>query len=173
MHKLYRYLILIIALFTGKPSKAQLAYEEIENLANKVSSILYASSGLKMEMPGSEYYFVINYPKNNFTISLKDMVATACGYTKDVNGEFITITENIDLKKVDKVEEGEKEGEQYIGLRVAGKVVTSSIYKDGKIVNTSQVPGVLFFYDKKDPTKKIMLKSALEELVALAKNTVN
>lgn len=150
---------LIIILFLGiafKSSAQKIPYEKLESISAGISELQLKADGLTYN-DGKEDY-ILSFPENNFQIFYSTQKAQRVVYKKKGDTEYLYLTENIDLTKVDVFYHVRYPGAIGVFLMSFPDGVQTQIYINGKYTETKSENYLNFYYEQKGDSGKKLLE---------------
>ncbi len=146
--------------------KAQnISYEKLDSISVDISRYQLKSENLIYNTNENEYE--LGFPENNFQIFYSTNTATRVVNKKNGDKEFVFITENIDLSKVDEIYQAQSYGKLGIVRMNFPKGIDTQIYTNGVYTNTIKEYSLEFFYNRNEEGSRNKLLTQLDKTFSI------
>lgn len=154
MNKTIQTFILLLISLGIKAQK--IPYEKLDEISASISQLQLKANGLTFN-DGKEDY-ILSFPENNFQILYSTGKAQRAVYKKKGDTEYLYLTENIDLKKVDVFYHVRYPGAIGVYLMSFPNGIQTQIYVNGKYKETKSENYLNFYYEQKGDSAKNLLE---------------
>ncbi|MFL9831470.1 hypothetical protein ABS764_11490 [Flavobacterium sp. ST-87] len=159
-------LILILLLTIAFKSSAQnIPYEKLDAISAGISQLQLKVNGLTFN-DGKEDY-ILSFPENNFQLLYSTGKAQRVVYKKKGNTEYLYLTENIDLAKVDVFYHIRYPGAIGVLRMAFPNGIQTHTYINGEYTETKSENYLNFYYEQKGDSGKILLEQLNSMLYSL------
>jgi len=146
--------------------KAQdISYEKLDSISADISRYQLKSENLIYNIGENKYE--LGFPQNNFQIFYSTNTVTKVVNKKLDDKEFVCITENIDLSKVDEIFQAQSFGKLGIVRMNFPKGVSTQIYTNGIYTDTIKEYYLEFFYNRNEEGSRNRLLTQLDKTFIL------
>ena len=146
--------ILVLISFLAKAQK--LPYEKLDSISSEISKSQLKVNNLTCN-DGKEDY-ILSFPENNFQILYSTGKAQRAVYKKKGETEYLYLTENIDLAKIDSFYHVRYPGAIGVFRMSFPNGIQTQIYIDGKYTETKTENYLNFYYEQKGDSGKKLLE---------------
>lgn len=153
MNKTFITVLLILISFTVNAQK--LSYEKLDSISQSISKLQLEVNGLTFN-DGKENC-ILSFPENNFQILYSTEKAQRAVYKKRGDTEYLYLTENVDLRKVDVFYHVRYPGAIGAFLMSFPNGIQTQIYINGKYKETKSENYLNFYYEQKGDSGKELL----------------
>lgn len=158
-------IIILLLTIVFKSSAQNIPYEKLDSISASISKLQLQANNLTFNDGKDDY--LLSFPENNFRILYSTGKAERSVYKKKGDTEYLYLTENIDLTKVD----------VFYHIRYPGAIgilrmsfpngIQTQIYINGKYTETKNEPYLTFYYEQKGESGKKLLEQLNSMLYSL------
>lgn len=154
MTKTIQTLLFVLISFLAKAQK--LPYEKLDSISSSISKSQLKVNNLTCN-DGKEDY-ILSFPENNFQILYSTGKAQRAVYKKKGETEYLYLTENIDLTKVDVFYHVRYPGAIGVFRMSFPNGIQTQIYTNGEYTETKSENYLNFYYEQKGDSGKKLLE---------------
>ena len=152
---------LSLLILSFKVTAQNIPYEKLDSISSAISQYQLRSDNLTYNDGKDDYE--LSFPENNFQIFSSTNTATKVVNKKSGEKEFVCITENIDLSKVDEAFQVQYPGQAGVVRMNFPEGVKTQIYTNGVYTNTVREYYLEFFYNRNEEGSRNQLLIQLDK----------